>query len=116
MDNAQPPECPKYQNRDLSQSKSIIPNTRMASSLVMFTGGFDLVVACNTRRATTSPYAIAQSASMSIELVNQLTNSTRHAATISLQFYFNKGSAEPREIVAYQIMTHVIRSIALLFR
>lgn len=63
MDNA---PCPKYQNHGLSQSKSIIPNTRIASSLVMFTGGFDLVVPCNIRRATTSPWAIAQSQSASM--------------------------------------------------
>jgi hypothetical protein len=52
-------------NSDLPQSKSNIPSTRIASSLVIFTGGFDLVVACNMRRATTSPYIITRSASTS---------------------------------------------------
>ena len=66
MNSAQPLECSKHQDRDPPQSKSIIPSTRIASSLVMFTGGFGLVVACTTRRATTSPYAITQSASVLI--------------------------------------------------
>ena len=93
---------PEYR-RDLSQSKSIIPSTRIASSLVIFAGDFDFVVACNIRRATTSPFStrLYDQQPQPTERVNQLTNSTRQATTISLQVILTKILTEKHSDVPY---------------